>query len=257
MDILKHNSTAWDNEVINGNQWTVPASEQDINEARNGNLRLHLTPYKRIPDDWLGNVSGKKVLCLASGGGQQGPILASAEADVTVFDNSEYQLKQDKKTAKVYNLHINTIKGNMQDLSVFCDSCFDLIIHPVSNVFIDDIRPVWKEAYRVLKHGGRLLSGLCNPIIYMFDWRTAEEINRYELKYSIPYSDLVSLTEKEKKEFIEKKTPFEFGHSLTDQIAGQLDAGFVISGFYEDKGDDLLDRFIDPYIATRAEKLIE
>jgi len=99
----------------------------------------------------MGNIVNKNVLCLASGGGQQGPILAAAGANVTVFDNFDKQLEQDDKAALNYNLNIETIKRNMQNLSIFSDNYFDLIIHPVSNCFIDDIKPVWREAYRVLK----------------------------------------------------------------------------------------------------------
>ena len=50
-------------------------------------------------------------------------------------------------------------------------------------------------------------------------------------------------------------TPFEFEHSLTDQINGQIEAGFIISGFYEDKGEELLDEFTSTFIVTKAEKI--
>ncbi|MDQ0256328.1 2-polyprenyl-3-methyl-5-hydroxy-6-metoxy-1,4-benzoquinol methylase [Evansella vedderi] len=45
-------------------------------------------------------MEGLKILCLPSGGGQQGPILAAAGADVTVIDISKKQLEQDGKVAK-------------------------------------------------------------------------------------------------------------------------------------------------------------
>ena len=92
-------------------------------------------------------------MCLASGGGQQGPILAAAGADVTVFDNSPRQLEQDRYVADRDGLHLQTVEGDMRDLSCFPDESFDLIVHPVSNVFVPDVKPVWREAYRVLKPG--------------------------------------------------------------------------------------------------------
>lgn len=47
-------------------------------------------------------------------------------------------------------------------------------------------------------------------------------------------------------------TIIEFGHTLESQI----EAGFAITGFYEDNaGGDLLDKYIDTFIATRAIKL--
>ena len=48
----------------------------------------------------------------------------------------------------------------------------------------------------------------------------------------------------------------EFGHTLYSQIEGQIEAGFVIGGFYEDKIEDyILGKYIDTYIATKAIKL--
>lgn len=254
-NLLEHNRAAWNEEVKKGNQWTIPASREDIEKAQNGDFQIVLTPFKPVPDDWLGDIKGKNILCLASGGGQQGPILAAAGAKVTVFDNSDQQLKRDQDAAEEYDLNLKTVQGNMQDLSCFADQRFDLIIHPVSNCFIDDILPVWKESYRVLKMNGNILSGFCNPIMYMVDWEKADKSNRYELAHSIPYSDLKSLTPKMKQKYVKEKSVFEFGHSFTDQIQGQLDAGFVLTGFYEDKGGDLLDKFTDTFVATNALKI--
>jgi hypothetical protein len=74
---------------------------------------------------------------------------------------------------------------------------------------------------------------------------------------TIPYSDLESLTEEQKAKFVEKGEPFEFGHTLSDQIAGQLRAGFVLTGFFEDacpQDEDPISKFIPSFIATRARK---
>jgi ubiquinone/menaquinone biosynthesis C-methylase UbiE len=173
---------------------------------------------------------------------------------VTVFDNSDQQLKADETLSQDYNLGIHTLQGNMQDLSAFQDGSFDLVFHPVSNCFIDDILPVWRESYRVLKMNGSLLSGFCNPLIYMIDWELAEATQRCELKFALPYSDLEALPQEEIHKYVREHIPFEFGHTLSDQIQGQIEAGFLIAGFYEDKGGDLLDPYTEPYIATRAIK---
>ena len=143
----------------------------------------------------------------------------------------------------------------MQDLSNFSNNYFDLIIHPVSNCFINDIKPVWKEAYRVLKKKGRLLSGFTNPVLYMLNWEKTEKTKNCVIENAIPYSDLKSLSDTEKREYKEKKIPFEFGHCLADQLGGQIEVGFIISGFYEDKGEELLDRYTSTFIATKAEKI--
>lgn len=255
MNLLEHNRTAWNEEVKKGNRWTLPVTTAEIEAAANGEFKIILTPFSPVPKDWLGEVREKKILCLASGGGQQGPILAAAGGQVTVFDNSEEQLKIDEQVALENDLQIQTMRGNMQDLGCFADESFDLIIHPVSNCFIDDILPVWKEGHRVLKENGSLLSGFTNPLIYMIDWEMAESTGEYKLGHSIPYSDIKSLSPGMKEKFAREKLPYEFGHSLTDQMGGQIKAGFVITGFYEDKGGKGLDQFSDTFIATRAVKL--
>lgn len=254
MKLLEHNRAAWNQEVRDGNQWTIPVTKDVLDEAASGQITIVLTPFKPVPNHWLGDLNGKEVLCLASGGGQQGPILAAAGAHVTVFDNSDQQLQQDATLSETYDLKIKTVQGNMQDLSVFGDQRFDMIIHPVSNCFIDDILPVWRESYRVLKPQGSLLSGFVNPLIYMIDWEQADRTKRCELKHAIPYSDILSLSPEMKEKYIREKSPFEFGHSLADQIQGQIAAGFLIAGFYEDRGEPLLDQLTDSFIATRAIK---
>ena len=171
------------------------------------------------------------VLCLASGGGQQGPVLAAAGARVKVFDNSRKQLEQDRYVAERDHLDIQTEKGNMANLAVFSDSSFDLIVHPVSNTFAADILPVWKEAYRVLSPEGTLISGFDNPLTHIFDYEEYEK-GILKVSYSIPYSDIESLPKDRLKRQLEAREPLEFGHTLEDQIKGQIDAGFIISGIF-------------------------
>lgn len=255
MDILEHNRLAWNQEARRGNKWTIPVGRAEIDAAFEGSYTILLTPTKPVPAGWLGEVRGKQVLCLASGGGQQGPLLAAAGAEVVVFDNSDEQLKRDRQVAEAFHLDLKTVQGNMQDLSCFPDGLFDLIVHPVSNCFIGDILPVWRECYRVLKAPGRLLAGFNNPLNYMIDWEEVEQTRRCELHHAIPYADTRSLSPQMMQKYIEEQQPFEFGHSLTDQIQGQIAAGFLIAGFYEDIGEDLLDQFTEPHIATYAIKL--
>lgn len=216
-----------------------------------------MTPTKPVPMDWFPKLKGKKVLCLASGGGQQGPIFAAVGAKVTVFDNSPAQLGRDKMVAERDGLSITIEQGDMRDLSRFRDEIFDLIFHPVSNCFIDDANKVWKECYRVLKKGGTLLAGFCNPITYIFDMHEWDVNHELIVRHHIPYSDIEQLPKEQLELRLESKETLEFGHSLTDQIGGQIEAGFMINGFFEDSsGGDLLDPYINSFIATRAIKLL-
>src|SRR5690606_6411370 len=127
MDIVNYNRTAWHNYVDKNDRWTIPVTEQDLENARKGIWDIVLTPKKPVPHHWFPAFKDLKLLGLASGGGQQGPILATLGADVTIFDNSPKQLQQDKNLSDEYQLGIKTLQGDMRDLSVFADESFDLI----------------------------------------------------------------------------------------------------------------------------------
>lgn len=176
MDIKKINEIAWDNEVKLGNKWTIPLTKNEVLLAKKGVYKLLLTPNKEVPKEWIGDVKNKKVLCLASGGGQQGPIFSALGADVVVFDNSKEQLYKDEMVSKRDNLKIKLEYGDMRDLSRFNNETFDLIFHPISNCFVDNIEQVWNECYRVLDIGGTLISGFINPLVYIFDLYEWEKI---------------------------------------------------------------------------------
>jgi SAM-dependent methyltransferase len=259
MEIIEYNSKAWDAEVEGGkSEWTQPVSTGEIEKARNGGFSIILTPVLPVPRDWFpADFKGFDVLGLASGGGQQMPILAALGANVTSFDNSRKQLEQDEFVAQRDGLTIKTEQGDAADLSRFNDESFDLIWHPCSNCFMPELQPVWNEAYRVLRKGGTLLSGFHNGFLFIFDRVKDEEEKILEVKYSLPYSDLTDLTEEERNSYIKKNEPLEFGHTLDQQIGGQIRAGFAITGFFEDYWSDeatTLNKYCPTFIATKADK---
>ncbi|MBN1670740.1 MAG: class I SAM-dependent methyltransferase [Kiritimatiellae bacterium] len=257
MDIRTHNREAWDRQVAKRNPWTVPVSAQQVADARAGRWAIFLTPARPVPSDWFPPLPGTSVLCLASGGGQQGPILAAAGAEVTVLDNSPRQLEQDRRVAERDGLALRTVEGDMRDLSCFKDAGFDLIVHPVSNTFVPDVEPVWREAWRVLRPGGALLAGFDNPVVHVFD-AGAYERGELTVAHALPYSEADSLSEAELAQRRRAGAPLEFGHTLEALIGGQIQAGFVIVGFYEDRypdaNQDLLGRYTATFIVTRAHK---
>jgi SAM-dependent methyltransferase len=255
MEIVDYNQRAWNEAVKRKSEWTVPVGPEVITAARRGEWQIVLTPTKPVPRTWFPlDLSGVRLLCLASGGGQQGPILAAAGATVTVFDNSPRQLAQDRKVAQREGLTIITEQGDMADLTRFADGSFDLIVHPVSNVFVPAVRPVWNEASRVLRSGGEMLAGFCNPAMFIFDDQLSDE-GILQVRHKLPYSDLTHLTAEERQRYIDDLQPLEFSHTLDDQIGGQLDAGFVLTGFYEDSWPgQALSEYMPHYIATRARK---
>jgi hypothetical protein len=54
---------------------------------------------------------------------------------------------------------------------------------------------------------------------------------------------------------VAEREALEHSHSLTDQLGGQMEAGFHIIGLYEDRHSDFVVREYTPtYIATRSLK---
>lgn len=254
LNVVTYNRYAWDQQVKKSNPFTIPVNSVMIKAARKGEYSVLLTETKPVPHDWFPSFKGLDLLGLACGGGQQGPIFAALGANVTIFDNSPAQLEQDTMVAKRDGLKITTVEGDMRDLSTFPDQSFDLVFHPVSNVFCPEVQPVWREAYRVLRHQGSLLAGFANPIYYLFGTHIDEQ-EALQVKYSIPYSDLEDMNPKELEMVLEEGTPLEYGHSLTDLIGGQTGVGFQITGFYEDVcPDSPISNHHPTYIATKAIK---
>ena len=254
MDYVKENSKIWDDRSANADRWSVPVSSEEVALASQGQWSILLTPTKPVPRDWFPkDLAGKNVLCLASGGGQQGPIMAATGANVTVFDNSRTQLDKDLYVAERDGLKITTVQGNMQDLSSFSDESFDLVINPWSNSYIDNVLPVWKECARVLKKGGILIAGFSNGVECIFDPVKFEQ-GVLSVEYKLPYADVDHLDNPGIKRIAEAEG-YIWGHTLTDQIGGQIDAGFAIVGFYEDRGGTPLDGFMSGSIATKAVKM--
>lgn len=255
-DPVAHNRAAWDRQVDNDNEWTRPVSAETIARAREGDWSIVLIGYEPVDRSWFPpQLAGVDVLCLASGGGQQGPTLAAAGARVTVVDNSPRQLAQDEFVAARDNLDLRTVVGDMRDLSPFPDEHFDLIVHPVSNLFSPELAPVWRECHRVLRPGGALLSGFLNPDLYIFDAEALDSRSELVVRHALPYSDVTHLTQEERDRVFGPGATVEYSHSLTEQIGGQLAAGFTISGFAEAPHQaSATSQYMPGYFATRAVK---
>jgi SAM-dependent methyltransferase len=253
-EVARRNRAAWDALVAKGDRWTRPVDEACIAAARRGEWAIVLTPTRPVPRAWFPPLAGEPVLLLAGAGGQQAPVLAAAGARVSVLDNSPAQLEQDQVVARREGLEVTSVLGDMRDLSAFADDSFALVFHPCANAFVPDVRPVWREAFRVLRPGGVLLAGFTNPVEYLFD-AVAAERGELVVRHTIPYSDVTDATPEERALFAAQDYPVSFGHTLEDQIGGQLDAGFQLTAMFEDRwSESALGRHLATFIATRAIK---
>jgi SAM-dependent methyltransferase len=252
IDPVAHNRLAWDREVEHDNEWTRPVDADIIARARRGDWSVVLIGYQPVPRDWFpDDLSGLDVLALASGGGQQGPVLAAAGAAVTVLDNSPRQLARDVEVAEREGLDLRTVLGDMRDLSPFADGTFDLVFQPVSNVFCPDLAPVWRECFRVLRPGGLLLVGFMNPDLFIFDIEALDNRAELHVRHRIPYSTL-DLSEADRLAAY-GDGPIEYSHTMTEQLGGQLAAGFRLSHFTEAPHHaDATSAHLPGYFATRA-----
>ena len=114
MNVTDLNRAAWDQAVGEGkNPYTWVVSAEQIAAARQGQWSVFLSDCKPVPREWFPDLVGLKVLCLASGGGQQAPILAAAGAEVTLLDLSPGQMAQDRFLAQRDKLVIRIMGGDM------------------------------------------------------------------------------------------------------------------------------------------------
>lgn len=244
-DINAKAITGW---IKNGWEWGTPIDHETYGKALQGEWGVLLTPTKIVPHEWFGDLKGKKVLGLASGGGQQMPIFAALGAECTVLDYTDAQLASERMVAAREGYAINIVKADMTKPLPFADESFDLIFHPVSNCYVREVKPIWKECSRILKKGGVLLAGFDNSINYLVDDAEERIINTW------PFDPLVN--PEQMKQLADTDSGVQFSHSLEEQIGGQLEAGFMLAALYEDTNGAgrLHELHIPTFVATRAIK---
>ena len=242
------NAQTIDRWVEEGWVWGIPISHETYEKAKQGTWDVVLTPLKPVPKHWFGDLKGKKILGLASGGGQQMPIFAALGADCTILDYSEKQLESERLVAQREGYEITVIRADMTEALPFADETFDLIFHPVSNCYVRDVKPIFRECFRVLKKGGVLLGGYDNGVNFLVDEEEKEII------FSLPFDPL---SNPKQCAFLEKNGDgMQFSHTLADQLGGQLEAGFQITDLFEDINSEgrLHDLNIPAFFAVRAVK---
>ena len=244
------NSKTIDRWCDEGWEWGQPISHETYMDAVNGKWDVLLTPTKPVPHDWFLPFKGCKILGLASGGGQQMPIFAALGAEVTVLDYSERQLEKEEMMSKKEGYDIRIIRADMTEKLPFEDGEFDLIFSPVSFVYVEDIEPIFKECYRILRPNGVLLCGLDNGVNFISN-------NEDVIENQFPFNPLKN--KDQYKMLQDDDCGIQFSHNMEENIGGQLKAGFTLVDIYDDYNGEgkLNDLKIPTFIATKAIKLVK
>ena len=240
------NAAIIDQWVDDGWEWGRPIDHDAFLRAEAGEWSVLLTPTKPVPRAWFPELRGARVLGLACGGGQQMPIFAAQGARCTVLDYSERQLDSERQVAAREGYSIEIIRADMTQPLPFEDKAFDLIFHPVSNCYIEDVYHVWRECRRILKPGGILMAGLDNGLAYAFNDEGTQ------IERPLPFNPLRDAALY--RQCLENDWGIQFSHTIEEQIGGQLKAGFILTDIYQDtSGEGNLHKFnIPTFWATRA-----
>ena len=225
-----------------------PISHEAYERARAGDWEVFLTPVRPVPRRWLGELNGKRILGLASGGGQQMPVFAALGAVCTVLDYSPLQLDSERMVAAREGYEIRIVRADMTKRLPFDDGEFDMVFHPVSNCYVEEVRPIWRECFRVLKSGGTLLSGTDHYVNYIVDGAEERIVN------ALPFNPLRNPAQM--AQLAAEDAGVQFSHSLEEQIGGQLEAGFTLLELYEDTNGEgrLHEMNIPTFLAMRSRK---
>ena len=245
------NAKTIDRWVDEGWQWGKPVSHEEYVKALNGEWEVLLTPTVYVPKVWFGengDIRGKRILGLASGGGQQMPVFAAAGAVCTVLDYSSRQISAEKMVAEREGYAIDIVQADMTKPLPFEDESFDIIFYPVSNCYIEDVYSVFKECARVLKKGGTMLGGFATEINYMVSSDETRIVNK------MPFNPLIN--PEQMRELEEDDAGIQFSHTVADQIGGQLKAGLTLVDLYDDTNGEgrLHELNVKTFIATKTVK---
>lgn len=209
---------------------------------------------------WLGgNIRGWNVLCLAAGGGRQGPLYCAAGARVTVLDISPAMLQLDRQISANLGINYQTVQGEMSDLSMFRPEEFDLVAHPVSTCYVADVETVFIQVARVLRPGGLYISQHKQPM----NLQASLEMNQGRYVVETPVGYPAKSLSVGQASLLREPDTVEFAHSLDAILGGICRAGMLIEAVSEPDHANLdsepgtmghRSRFIRPYLRIKARK---
>jgi len=250
-DWRARNRAVWDDRVRRNDWYIDTATPEDFRQ-----------PLKVAdPLGWLGDVTGKRILCLAAGGGRHGPLLASAGALVTVVDLSPAMLALDRTVAAERGLTLTLVEASMTDLSALAEAGFDAVIQPVSTCYVPAVAPVYREVARVLRPGGVYVSQHKQPISLQATVGPVGSRNHFVI--AEPYDRDGPLPPAGEGCWHRESGAVEHLHRLEDLLGGLCRAGFVIGDVVEPRHDQpgapvgsfaYRCRFVPPYLAIKARR---
>ena len=245
----QHNARAWDALVSQRQRFTRPARDGDIADSL----------ATVAGDSWLDRgVAGRRLLCLAAGGGRQSAFYAAAGALVTVVDISPGMLALDRAVAAERGLNIRVVEASMDDLSCFAADEFDVVIQPVSSCYIPDVAPMYREVARVIAGGGLYICQHKQPGSLQADVRASAR--GYELVE--PYYRSGPLPPVANSPHREEGT-LEFLHRWEELIGELCRAGFLVEDLLEPVHTDAQSapgefahrsRYVAPYVRIKARR---
>jgi SAM-dependent methyltransferase len=211
-------------------RWSALAAADAVFTRPWDDLDESVARHRLDPDGVLGELRGRAVLCLASGGGQQAPAFALLGATVTSVDLSPEQVERDRRAADHYRCSIDAQVGDMRDLSRFSESSFDVVWHSCSLGFVPDVREVFGEIRRVLRVRGIYVFMFANPFVLGMgtsDWTGDGYCLRdpYIGGAEVNYADEGWVVEGAENAI---PPPREYRHTLGTVIGTLTEFGFVV-----------------------------
>ena len=254
--ILRTNRGVYESMAMAGDPLCQPASDDEL-----------ANPLAVVDAaGWLGgSIAGKKVLCLAAGGGRQSSLYAAAGADVTVVDISGAMLELDRQVAAARGHSLRLLETNMEDLSALQPGEFDIVIHPVSSCYVPDVLKVYAEVARIIRVGGLYISQHKQPTSLQASM-SRDQAGRYLMEHRYYRDSPLPPPQTVNKNSRRLREPgaIEFLHRWEQIIGGMCRSGFVIEDLVEPvhaKKDaapgSFADRacFIAPYVRIKARRI--
>lgn len=217
------NRRGWAQLAQRGCEWTTPFGPEQFARAKE-----LLDPQGWLPWDEL-----HRVLCVGSGGGQQGPLFASLGRSTTVLDLSPEQLRRDEEVSRRHGLALELVQRDMLDMTPLHGRGFDLVYQAVSAVYVPDVRRLYGEVFQVLKPGGYYLVEHWSPLWVQMPEKGEWDGEAYRIIHPLRPGHPVPQTVWRVGQEDVPVTTWQFTHSMTDLIGGLCEAGFVIHRFAE------------------------